>query len=102
MEVMDDLQYDTNLDFDFNYKDTSAKFLLEVKDVSFGYNPENILFKDITFALSKGETLGIIGKMVKEINTFKCNCRGTKALSGSVEYHTSTVLDILDKQISHT
>ena len=62
MDILEDLQYDSNLKFDFNYKDTAAKFLLEVKDVSFGYSQDNILFKDITFALSKGETLGIIGK----------------------------------------
>jgi ATP-binding cassette subfamily F protein 3 len=33
MEILDDLEFDTNLKFDFNYKDTSAKYLLEVNDV---------------------------------------------------------------------
>ena len=92
MEVMDDLQYDANLDFDFNYKDTSAKFLLEVKDLSFGYSKDNILFKDITFALSRGETLGIIGKNGKGKSTLLNVIAGElKALSGTVDYHPSTV-----------
>jgi energy-coupling factor transporter ATP-binding protein EcfA2 len=69
MEVMEDIVYEKDLKFDFNYKDTSAKYLLEVKDVSFGYDKSNILFKDITFALSRGETLGIIGKNGKGKST---------------------------------
>ena len=48
---MEDIVYEKDLKFDFNYKDTSAKYLLEVKDVSFGYDKSNILLKDITFAL---------------------------------------------------
>ncbi len=92
MEVMEDLQYDSNLKFDFNYKDTSAKFLVEVKDLSFGYTPENILFKNITFALSKGETLGIIGKNGKGKSTLLNAIAGElKQLTGSVDYHPSCV-----------
>ncbi len=92
MDIMDDLEYDSNLNFDFNYKDTAAKFLLEVKDLSFGYTPENILFKDITFALSKGETLGIIGKNGKGKSTLLNVIAGElKQLSGSVDYHPSCV-----------
>ncbi|AXH13159.1 ABC-F family ATP-binding cassette domain-containing protein [Halarcobacter bivalviorum] len=92
MDIMDDLEYDSNLKFDFNYKDTAAKFLLEVKDLSFGYTPENILFKDITFALSRGETLGIIGKNGKGKSTLLNVIAGElKQLSGSVDYHPSCV-----------
>lgn len=92
MEIMDDLQYDSNLNFDFNYKDTSAKFLLEVKDLSFGYTPDNVLFKNITFALSKGETIGIIGKNGKGKSTLLNVIAGElKQLTGSVDFHSSTV-----------
>ncbi len=92
MEVMEDLEYDKDLKFDFNYKDTSAKFLVEVKDLSFGYSKDNILFKDITFALSRGETLGIIGKNGKGKSTLLNVIAGElKALSGTVDYHPSTV-----------
>jgi ATP-binding cassette subfamily F protein 3 len=92
MEVMDDLQYDANLKFDFNYKETAAKFLLEVKDVSFGYSPNNILFKNITFALNKGETIGIIGKNGKGKSTLLNVIAGElKALTGNVDFHSSTV-----------
>ena len=65
MDILEDIVYEKDLKFDFNYKDTSAKYLLEVKDVSFGYDKSNILFKDITFALSRGETQELQGKMEK-------------------------------------
>jgi len=92
MDILEDIGYDATLKFDFNFKDTSAKFLLEVKDVSFGYTKENILFKDISFALQKGETLGIIGKNGKGKSTLLNVIAGElKALSGTCEYHTSTV-----------
>jgi len=90
MEVLDDLEFDSNLKFDFNYKDTSAKFLMEVKDVSFGYSPDNILFKNITFALSRGETLGIIGKNGKGKSTLLNVLAGElKQLNGTVDFHPS-------------
>ena len=47
MEDMDSIVDDATLEFDFNYKDTPAKVLLEVKDLTFGYTADNILFKDI-------------------------------------------------------
>ena len=59
-----------------------------MKDVSFGYSQDNILFKDITFALSRGETLGIIGKNGKGKSTLLNVLAGElKALSGSVDFH---------------
>ena len=90
MEILEDLDYDANLKFDFNFKDTAAKYLLEVKDVSFGYEKDNVLFKDITFALSKGETLGIIGKNGKGKSTLlNVLAQELTQLSGSVDFHPS-------------
>jgi ATP-binding cassette subfamily F protein 3 len=92
MEVLEDLEFDSNLKFDFNYKDTSAKYLLEVNDVSFGYTNDNILFKNITFALSRGETLGIIGKNGKGKSTLLNVLAGELTeLSGSVEFNPNCV-----------
>lgn len=90
MERLEDINYEANLSFNFNYKETTAKFLLEVKDLSFGYTQDNILFKNITFALSKGETIGIIGKNGKGKSTLLNAIAGElEALSGSTTYHPS-------------
>ncbi len=91
MDDMADLGFDRTLDFDFKFKDTPAKVLLDVKDISFGYTQDNILFKNISFTLKKGETLGIIGKNGKGKSTLlNTIAKELKAVSGVVDYHGTT------------
>jgi len=91
MEDLGALKNDATLNFDFNYKDTPAKVLLDIKDVSFGYSSDNILFKDISFTLEKGETLGIIGKNGKGKSTLLNVIAGElEKVSGKIDYHTSS------------
>jgi ATP-binding cassette, subfamily F, member 3 len=91
MDIMDDLSFDASLKFDFNFSDTPAKVLLDVKELSFGYTPENVLFKDISFTLQKGECLGIIGKNGKGKSTLLNTLAGElKQLTGIIESHPST------------
>ncbi|QOY54786.1 ATP-binding cassette domain-containing protein [Candidatus Sulfurimonas marisnigri] len=91
MELLDDLGFDASLKFDFNFKETPAKVLLDVKNLSFGYTPDNILFKDISFTLEKGECLGIIGKNGKGKSTLLNTIAGElKQLHGEINMHTST------------
>jgi len=91
MDLMDDLGFDNTLKFNFNFKETPAKVLLDIKDVSFGYTPENLLFQDISFTLKKGEVLGIIGKNGKGKSTLlNTIAKELTALSGVIEYHGTT------------
>ena len=90
MQLLDDLNFDSNLSFDFNLKDTPAKIMLDTKDLSFGYSQDNILFKNISFTLKKGECLGIIGKNGKGKSTLLNVLAGElKQLSGEVSSHPS-------------
>jgi len=90
MDKMDDLCFDGSLEFDFNYKDTVSKVLLDVKDLSFGYTPDKVLFKNVSFTLKKGECLAIIGKNGTGKSTLLNTIAGElKQLSGSVESHSS-------------
>jgi len=90
MEKMDDLGFDSNLSFDFNFKDTPSKVILDVKDLSFGYTPEKILFKEISFTLQKGECLAIIGKNGTGKSTLLNTIAGELTpLSGTVQSHAS-------------
>ncbi|NOQ31572.1 MAG: ATP-binding cassette domain-containing protein [Helicobacteraceae bacterium] len=91
MDLLDDLGFDNTLSFDFNFKDTPAKVLLDVKDLSFGYSADKILFKNISFTLEKGECLGIIGKNGKGKSTLlNTIAKELKQLSGDIEYHGTT------------
>ncbi|WP_294962844.1 ATP-binding cassette domain-containing protein [Sulfurimonas sp.] len=91
MDLLDNLNFDNTLEFNFNFKDTPAKILLDVKDLKFGYTPENILFDKISFTLEKGECLGIIGKNGKGKSTLLNTIAGElKQLSGNVDFHGST------------
>ena len=90
MERLDDLGFDDNLEFNFNFKDTPAKVLLDVKELSFGYTKDKILFENISFSLQKGECLGIIGKNGKGKSTLlNTIAKELKQLSGEVNYHTT-------------
>ncbi len=90
MERLEDLNFDSTLEFNFNYKETPAKVLLDVKELKFGYTPENILFENISFTLQKRECLGIIGKNGKGKSTLlNTLAKELSQLSGEVNYHTS-------------
>ncbi|RYA24652.1 ABC transporter ATP-binding protein [Malaciobacter halophilus] len=91
MDEMEDIVHESTIDFDFNFKNTPAKVLLDVKDLSFGYTKDNILFKNISFSLNKSETLGIIGKNGKGKSTLlNTIAQELKQIDGTVTYHTST------------
>ena len=91
MEKLDDLDFDSSLKFDFNFKETPAKVLLDVKDLSFGYKSDNILFKNISFTLEKGRCLAIIGKNGKGKSTLlNTIAKELEALTGEINFHTTT------------
>ena len=92
MEDMSNLIFDNMLSFDFNYKDTHAKVLLDIQNLSFAYDDQDLLFKDISFTLIKGQCLGIIGKNGKGKSTLLNNiAKELKPSSGDIIYHQSTV-----------
>ena len=103
MDRMDSLGFDNTLKFDFNFKETPAKVLLDIKDLSFGYTSDNILFKNISFTLKKGEVLGIIGKNGKGKSTLlNTIAKELTALSGTIDYHgTTSVGHFGQTNISH-
>lgn len=90
MEMLEDLSHENSLEFAFNFKETPAKILLEVQNLSFGYSSDKILFEDISFALKRGETLGIIGKNGKGKSTLlSVLAKELTPLSGTISSHPS-------------
>ncbi len=91
IDRLEDISSEATLRFDFNFKQTSAKVLLDVKDLSFGYAKDKILFKNISFSIKKGECLGIIGKNGKGKSTLLNVLSGDlKQLNGTVDMHTNS------------
>ena len=90
MDMLEDLDIDASLSFNFKFKQTPAKILLEVKELTFGYDAQNPLFKDISFSLNKGQVLGIIGKNGKGKSTLlNTIAKELDAQNGEVCYHTT-------------
>jgi len=91
MGEMEELGFDATLKFDFNFKETPAKVLLEVKDLAFGYTPDKRLFEKISFTLRQGERLAIIGKNGSGKSTLLNTIAGELTpLEGEVALHPST------------
>lgn len=75
-----------NLDFAFREAPFQGKYLLETKDLSFGYGGDGpLLIKDLSFAVAKGDRIGVIGKNGRGKTTLLNLLSGhLKPLSGSV------------------
>jgi len=90
MDLLEDLNFDSTLAFNFNFKDTPSKVMLDAKNLSFAYSPDKILFEKISFTLEKGECLGIIGKNGKGKSTLLNTLAGElKQLCGEISSHPS-------------
>ncbi len=91
MDRMEDIGSEATLKFDFGFKETPAKVLLDVRGLSFGYSEDKILFEDVSFDVKKGECLGVIGKNGKGKSTLLNVLSGElKHNSGEVNMHSST------------
>ena len=91
MGEMEELGFDPTLKFDFNFKESPAKVLLDVKELAFGYTPDHLLFEKISFTLRQGERLAIIGKNGSGKSTLLNTIAGElKPLRGEAAFHPST------------
>lgn len=91
MGEMEDLENESSLAFNFNYKKTPAKIIFEAKNLSFGYDKTKPLFKDLSFILEKGKCLGIIGKNGKGKSTLLNAIAGELPLqNGEIYFHPET------------
>ncbi len=93
MGEMEELESESSLEFDFNVKKTPAKIMFEAKELSFGYDPANLLFHNLSFTLHKGKCLAIIGKNGKGKSTLlNCIANELSLTHGSLAWHPETTL----------
>ncbi|CAA6823814.1 MAG: COG0488: ATPase components of ABC transporters with duplicated ATPase domains [uncultured Sulfurovum sp.] len=91
MEEMESLESESNLAFNFKYKETPAKITLRAENLGFGYKEDEPLFQNVTFALENGKTLAIIGKNGKGKSTLLNYIAGElPEQQGKKSFHPST------------
>ncbi|MEK7741867.1 MAG: ABC-F family ATP-binding cassette domain-containing protein, partial [Nitrospirota bacterium] len=92
-ERLEKLSDTKNLDFTFNSAPFNSKQLMEVKDLSFGFDPGAPLIDGLSFYVGKKDRIAIIGKNGKGKTTLLNLLSGELApLSGEVRQHNDLKL----------
>jgi ATP-binding cassette, subfamily F, member 3 len=77
-----------SLDFEFRHAPFAAKTLLEARDISFGYTPEQLLFRGLNLTVNGRDRFGVIGNNGKGKSTLlNVLSGGLKPLSGELKAH---------------
>jgi ATP-binding cassette, subfamily F, member 3 len=92
MGVMESLEGEKDLSFSFSYRPTPAKVIMEVKNLSFGYTADELLFQNLSFSLEKNKCLAIIGKNGKGKSTLLNTMAGVLTPTGEILTHPSTAI----------
>jgi len=110
IEVKEKLDTIQNLDFIFNHKPFSSKEnMLEVENIAFGYDPQNRLINDLSFKVSNGEKICVVGKNGKGKSTLlKLINQQLQVSHGSIKIHNKVEIgffgqmniDRLDKNLT--
>ncbi len=102
--VLEKREKEKNLEFYFHESDLRNKWLLEMKDLKFGYNTEEILVDGLSFQIKRGEKIAIIGPNGKGKSTLLKLCAGELTPSGgeieahpkiSIGYYAQTHQEVL-------
>lgn len=81
------------LDFSFTHQECPGKVLLDVKDLTFGYDTAVPLFRGLSFTLLKGDKVAVIGKNGKGKSTLLNVLAGDLTpQAGTINRHPSLLL----------
>lgn len=92
MGTMEDLEGERDLSFNFSYRPTPAKVMMQVKNISFGYTPDELLFQNLNFSLESKKCLAIIGKNGKGKSTLLNCLAGVLSPNGEIISHPSNAI----------
>lgn len=91
MGEKDSLTDEPVLDFDFSFRDTHAKVLLEATDITFGYDPAHPLYSHLSCVVRNEDRIGIIGKNGRGKSTLLKSLAGELVpQSGAIKPHSVT------------
>jgi len=93
LNIGDDLESEKRLGFKFSYAKTHAKALAKIKDLSFGFEKDKILFSDLNLEIKSKDRIAVIGKNGKGKTTLLNVVSGKlNPLTGGTEFHPSTLV----------
>lgn len=92
MGIMENLEGEKDLSFSFSYRPSPSKIAIEVKNLSFGYTHDELLFQNLSFFLETKKCLAIIGKNGKGKSTLLNSLVGILTPSGEIIAHPSTAI----------
>jgi ATP-binding cassette subfamily F protein 3 len=82
-----------SLDFEFRHAALAAKTLLEARNISFGYTPDNLLFRRINLTINAHDRFGVIGNNGKGKTTLlNLLSGGLKPVTGELKAHADMKL----------
>ncbi|MDR4507714.1 MAG: ATP-binding cassette domain-containing protein [Candidatus Brocadiaceae bacterium] len=90
MERIEKLDHEAMLAFRFNHEKCPGKVVMEARSLSFSYdgNPDNALFRDLTFSVGAHDRIAIIGKNGKGKSTLLNLLAGElKTFTGGMNTH---------------
>jgi ATP-binding cassette, subfamily F, member 3 len=88
MPKLDQLAEIESLDFEFRHAPFAAKTLLEARDISFGYTPDNLLFQHINLSINKRDRVAVIGNNGKGKSTLlNVLSGGLQPMTGELKAH---------------
>ncbi|MCJ8277087.1 MAG: ATP-binding cassette domain-containing protein, partial [Bdellovibrionales bacterium] len=98
MSVLSQLMKESQLGFQFNFKETPAKTLLKVNDLSFGFQKDKPLFRELSLKVDPGQCVAVIGKngygKTTLLNVISGQLKGEGEISGppdtTVGYYQQT------------
>jgi ATP-binding cassette, subfamily F, member 3 len=85
---LDELADIESLDFEFRHAPFAAKTLLEARNISFGYTPDNLLFRHMNLTINARDRFGVIGNNGKGKSTLlNLLSDGLKPVTGGLKAH---------------
>ncbi len=84
----DKLEYISDLDFEFQFKNFDTRNMLSVDNLTFGYEKDNLLINGISFDIAKGDRVAIVGKNGRGKSTLlRLIAKQLTPIEGDVKYH---------------
>ncbi|MGA1846678.1 ABC-F family ATP-binding cassette domain-containing protein [Deferribacter abyssi] len=98
LEGIEQLEEIKNLKFRFSYKPFEGKNLMHVKDISFGYSKDKILFQNLSFTVGSKDRICIVGPNGKGKTTLiKVLSGKLKPLQGEIVVNNGVELGVYEQ-----